>query len=217
MKKTKVLPDILLYDFETNGQSPETDRILEVYIAYYSKGIMSKDYHSYVKIGNNNVDLYTYLKTRWTPDFLNENGKEIPEVLAEAYSLFLRNEQSLIAGYFIIQFDNRFFRKYQKRYGFPEIDFDNRTFDIGLEYKASLLGMYDKKFKRKQWREAHRYVLKNDYTRLLHERGYRLKFENCCDYYSVDYDSKKLHHAKYDTIKSIEVLQKQRPEWFLSV
>ena len=209
---------IAYYDLETNGRSTSLDRILEVYITKYDleKGEKHLKYlHSLIQVENNNVDLYAFKKNGWTEEILNDNGRPMKEVMSDTFKFLNEDDDTILCGYVIRTFDNLFLQKMQRRYGFKEFDFENRTFDLALEYKATLAGLYNR-FSRKDWRAVHQMVLRNDYSRIIKETGFGLKTEECCKYYGVSVDEKLQHNAEYDTGLNIEILKRQRPEWFPS-
>lgn len=210
-------PDkILLYDFETNGVSHSLDRILEVYMQKLSltgRPKILREFYSLIKIDDNHVDMYAFHKNGWTEDFLNENGRPMEDVMKDSFEILNEDNDTILCGYFIKTFDNKFFEKMRRRYGFPEFDFSNKTFDIALEYKAKLAGLYER-FPRENWKMVHDMVLNNDYSHYIKKTQYGLKTEESCRYYGIPVDSKKQHNAKYDTSLALQILQKQRPEWF---
>ena len=195
------------------------DRILEVYLLVYNckKNKIEKEYHNYVQILTNNVEVYVHMQTGWTAQFLNEMGVPMLQMIAEVNNITtVEAPEALIVGYNIRRFDNQFLYKYEKRYDLDSPNYQFRSFDVYLEFKAVLAGLYDTKAKREDWRTAHGMVLKNDYSTFIKEnKGMgSLNMEACCRYYGVKVDNKKQHHAKYDSILALEVLKKQRPEWF---
>ena len=206
--------NILFYDLETNGASHELDRILEVYAAKYNltSREKEKEFHSLVKIDDNNVELFAFHKTGWTEEYLNTNGRPIQNVAIDFYKLLTEDNTTLLCGFYIRNFDNHFWRKYEKRYSLPRFPYDHRTFDCAIEYKAELAGLYER-FPKDDWRKVHDMVLANNYKTLIKRSGYGLKTEDCCKYYHIPVNAKKQHQAKYDTELVIELLKKQRPGW----
>ena len=207
---------IIFYDLETNGLSSSLDRILEVYLAKYDfekRGKKVKEFHSLIKIDNNHVDRYAFKKNGWTDEFLNTNGRPMADVMTDTYKILNEDEDSFLCGYVIRSFDNHFLKKMERRYEFTPFDFDNRTFDLALEYSAVLAGLYDR-YPKEQWRTVHKMVLGNDYSHYIKGAGYGLKIEDCCAYYGIPVDNSQQHNARYDTMLNIEILKKQRPDWF---
>ena len=211
---------IIFYDLETNGLSSSLDRRLEVYLAKYNfekgKAKFEKEFHSLVKIDNNHVDRYAFKKNGWTDEFMNTNGRPMEEVMIDTAQMLNEDQESILCGYVIKTFDNHFLQKMWKRYAFTPFDFDSRTFDLAIEYKATLAGLYER-FDREDWRSVHNMVLRNDYSHYIKLTGYGLKTEHCCAYYGIPVEEGQQHNARYDTNLNIEILKKQRPEWFAPI
>lgn len=209
---------LFFYDLETNGVSHSLDRILEVYflkVVLLEKKRLKRlsEFHSYVKIENNHVDMYAFHKNGWTEEFLNTKGRPMDQVVKDVYEILSEDNDTILCGYFIRTFDNLFLKKMERRYGLPAFNFEENTFDIALEYKAQLAGLYER-FPKEKWRMVHEMVLNNDYSHYIKKTSYGLKTEECCRYYGIPVDSSKQHNAKYDTVLAMEILKKQKPEWF---
>lgn len=211
MKKPK---RIIVYDLETNGRSTLLDRILEVYMLVYDtdeKKIV-KEYHSLVQIEFNHVHLYVYCKTGWTRDYLNEHGRSIADVITDVHQILKEEENTIVSGYNIRQFDNKFLQKYFRRYELPSFDFERKSFDCYIDQKAHLLGMKKSRCP-KNWQDIHDRIIVNHYNKQISEMGHKMALQDTCTFYGISVDQQQQHHAKYDTMLAFEILKRQRPDW----
>ena len=213
----------IVFDLETNGKSHIEDRILEIYaigITLLPKTVRIKEFHRLIKIEQNNVDLFIQLVRGWDNNFLNEYGVHPEQAITEFYK-FIRDYQqkdpnTLISGYNITGFDNKFIKKAFKRYGLG-LDIDYMAFDCFIEYKSVLLKSNNGEYL-KDWRRRHKRVLNNEYAynKIMTTSGVRvgLSLREACHAYRIDFNDNMAHFAKYDTIKSLQLLIHLMPAWF---
>ena len=212
--KVKKPKRIIVYDLETNGLSAVMDRILQVALVVFdvTEQRIVRTYTNLVKIGNNQVDYFVYFHNGWTREFLNLEGKELRQVVEDVYEILHEEEDCVVSGYNIRQFDNKFFGKYVRRFSLRTFPFEAKSFDCSLDYKAHILGHKKAKCPG-NWKELHDTIIVNHYGRQMAEKGYRSALKDACDFYGIDVKTNEQHDARYDTAVTFEMLRRQRPDW----
>ena len=205
---------IIIYDLETNGRSTVSDRILQVGLIVFDTELQKviRTFNSLVKIGTNHVDYFLYHYTGWTREYLNEYGADLGAVVQEVYDIIHEEPDTVMAGYNIRQFDNKFFVKYVRKFSLKPFRFEEKSFDVYLDYKAHLLGFKKTKYPG-NWKDIHDRIIVNHYNKQLTDQGFRMKFKDACDFYGIEINEGDQHHATYDAQLTFEMLKRQRPDW----
>jgi len=205
---------IICYDLETNGKSSIEDRILEIAMIIYDvSSKQTQKYHSLIKIDFNNVELYAYCLTGYTREYLNENGRDLMEVMRETFAIINEEPDTIISGYNINNFDNLFLSKYHHMLFQKPWHWKDKSFDCFIDWKADILNMKDARYKA-DWRSVHYMIASNNYTKRLNSAQAVKKLADAAIFYGIDCEIDKFHNAQYDTETTFKILQKQQPHWF---
>lgn len=126
-----------------------------------------------------------------------------PKPVLEELDSYCENKDYVIMGHNFLGFDVYIHQIYRRLCG-KDVNFsyinEDRLIDTNCLQKAIIKEITFNEKKKILWM----YKLNE-----LREKGLKTSITACCKHFSIDFDEKKLHDAKYDIEKNFEIFKKQ--------
>lgn len=129
--------DIVVYDLETTGLSPETDEIIEIGAVKLERGKITKKFYSFVKPIqpiSSEITKITHITNEMVAD-----APKVEDVIIDFYNFC---DGCMISGYNNTDFDNKFLRKAAQKAG---VKFNNDNIDVFQIARVSRLNTHNLK------------------------------------------------------------------------
>lgn len=191
---------IITYDFESDGQWSPLNQPIEVYMLLADHRCRNTGaFHSFIKAPHRLNSLVLEL-TGITDEILEAEGREIKEVFQDISLILKEKQKTLLVGYGIRNFDNRFLNFYLMKFGLPQWN-EEHCWDVYARFRADLFGLH-------QHDGESNAAFEKRCLNHRHAGHVPLKLKDACEHYGIQHNG-KFHRAQDDVEKVWEIFKCQ--------